>query len=706
VDQQRGRNESLVLNTEGTSMVPFVLPDSELVVAAVVFDNVEVGDIVCYPGEEKKVVAHRVMEVQNMGNDRRFAVRGDSNRDIEWLSDSAIAYVVETVRHPFLSYNTASKVGRLLSCLAIRDGFSFRWMKKLLFFYWRVMNGLFSSGTHTHNVFKGHNSLWGVAAASVYMAVAVVGVVLCMQTTGVFSFPVFADDAFYYLGIGRSIAMGNGFTVDGLHSTTGFHPLWAFILSLVAKITAFNKIWLLCTTIVLQGMLAAAGWLTLWSVIARTNNGPRILGPLLFVVATLPDTMLALMCGVESALAFFLIALHLKALLYAIETNQGWWKAGLLLALAVFARLDFVVLGLGEACVLLIERRHRIPRIIGAIVVPVICAFALWAFACLLIDGSLVPIHVFLKTRQFPSLKQTGFPIWYLPQLAWVAPVGLMFGILRVRTFFKEKSLGRSVDLVCLSVLVAAGLQVVSIVLFQRCWIGPWYGVLVITGSFFLSDVVIRFVSQAKRKALSTGVSLTLFLALATMWGRQAYWNHDSLFNKYEQDVSIMAAADWLNEHLKEGERIGAMDSGRLSYFSNFPVINLDGLVNDYEYQHVLKTAGLTRYLAREKVRYFVLVWPGELKRPDRLALSQGKYESIAIKPYEFRVFSDFDYVREPLVLKSGAEVMRRNVKMPRWYDKYLLLSGVDSNEWYSIYVWDLKLQRELEGAVGIDSGQ
>ena len=38
------------------------------------------------------------------------------------------------------------------------------------------------------------------------------------------------DDSFYYSQIARQVAMGHGFTFDGLHRTNGFQPLWLFLL--------------------------------------------------------------------------------------------------------------------------------------------------------------------------------------------------------------------------------------------------------------------------------------------------------------------------------------------------------------------------------------------------------------------------------------------------------------------------------------------
>src|SRR5258706_16275672 len=36
----------------------------------------------------------------------------------------------------------------------------------------------------------------------------------------------FQDDAFFYARIAKNIARGDGVTFDGVHATSGFHPLW------------------------------------------------------------------------------------------------------------------------------------------------------------------------------------------------------------------------------------------------------------------------------------------------------------------------------------------------------------------------------------------------------------------------------------------------------------------------------------------------
>ena len=49
---------------------------------------------------------------------------------------------------------------------------------------------------------------------------------------------LFYDDAYYYLGVARSLAAGAGSTFDGINSTNGYHPLWMWMLAPIFWITS------------------------------------------------------------------------------------------------------------------------------------------------------------------------------------------------------------------------------------------------------------------------------------------------------------------------------------------------------------------------------------------------------------------------------------------------------------------------------------
>jgi hypothetical protein len=71
-------------------------------------------------------------------------------------------------------------------------------------------------------------------------------------------------------------------------------------------------------------------------------------------------------------------------------------------------------------------------------------------------------------------------------------------------------------------------------------------------------------------------------------------------------------------------------DAGHFGYFSERNTINLDGLVNNFEYQEILKEKHLNAYLKNNKVKYFVqhAVW-------DREDITSGNYDTLEIKTNE-----------------------------------------------------------------------
>lgn len=102
----------------GLSMFPFILPGSCLVVGRVDPKTVKVGDVVCYPSENGRMIAHRVVDIHNQNTTRHVYIKGDSSVTREEIPLSAMAYLVYRVEHPFLSYDTDRLFGRGIAKIA------------------------------------------------------------------------------------------------------------------------------------------------------------------------------------------------------------------------------------------------------------------------------------------------------------------------------------------------------------------------------------------------------------------------------------------------------------------------------------------------------------------------------------------------------------------------------------------------------------
>jgi hypothetical protein len=106
-------------------------------VTTVSADAVRVGDVLCYPGEDRKISAHRVIHVLSP---RNFRVRGDNVPTFESVVTGDWVIRVEKVEWRGLSYSCNGPLGRLLAVLAVHrpEGLQSlgRWFRASRLFQW------------------------------------------------------------------------------------------------------------------------------------------------------------------------------------------------------------------------------------------------------------------------------------------------------------------------------------------------------------------------------------------------------------------------------------------------------------------------------------------------------------------------------------------------------------------------------------------
>lgn len=99
-------------------MWPSIPSGSSLTVRSVAAESIRAGDVLCYPGVDGGVWAHRVLRVLEP---RAFLVRGDNSHAVELVSIGDWALKVVAVEWQGIRYSSTGPLGRLVAALAVNS---------------------------------------------------------------------------------------------------------------------------------------------------------------------------------------------------------------------------------------------------------------------------------------------------------------------------------------------------------------------------------------------------------------------------------------------------------------------------------------------------------------------------------------------------------------------------------------------------------
>lgn len=460
---------------------------------------------------------------------------------------------------------------------------------------------------------------------------------------------VLVDDTFYALAAARHIAAGDGSTVDGVHRTNGYQPLWVWLL---AGVTAAGRLGpdgtLRAALFMCALATGAAGCLAARWVRDLGGSGPAA-GWAAALWLLNPYLIKRQLNGLESALAALLLLAFLRSV---VRSPKAPARAGILAGLAGLARVELGVL----LPVLALRRRLLQAALAAALVGP----WLLWSWVRF---GSPVPSSG-EATRVWYSVLQ-GLPPGSAP--AWApgdASLGLawLFGLGWPAAALRRLGMPRS--LVWMLVPLAAGalwlvarvggggagrlrrwlqaarpLAVWSVALalwmwgaFAFAYPAPWH-----LGRYFLPLHLLWIVwaalfydravlgrgapesgggmpepqspgdsqhtaasgaaRQERRRARlwTAGFSVVFVAGLAPY-----FYDTAQGLNPARQ----LEAARWIRERAPAGVQVGVFQSGVIGYYAGRPIVNLDGKVNP-EAMRALRDGELWDYLVRERIELF-----------------------------------------------------------------------------------------------------
>lgn len=406
------------------------------------------------------------------------------------------------------------------------------------------------------------------------------------------------DDAYYYIVIAYKYAHTGIVSFDGINPTNGFHPLWFWVCTILAKCTSSEE-QLIRICLVISGLFA--GCLPFILTRSRTMD----------LSATAKAYGIAIILSMESIrfLGFQTLEVGLYlfclAMLYLCIEN-AWLKEGRLdnrerivlgswFALAALARLDCTILVAILFTITCIWHRRIVlkPSSIVTVIAILAVGLSLWFLFCKLTVGYI--------SQDSSNVKRL-----------WVEIDKNQYGILRVNSLISglKTTLGfglfnclRSVGVI-LAIIVA-----LFVSNFQQIWHQIRNNRLLILPAILLisaasQGVISRYLSADQQKwymAPAVLAWILIGLSLAGIVQRSAKWRRLSSTKLYslifcgivmQFGISIKATPNYWGQayyidavqmaeaSIPANSVIGSWNSGIFSMYSKHRVVNLDGLVN------------------------------------------------------------------------------------------------------------------------------
>lgn len=400
-------------------------------------------------------------------------------------------------------------------------------------------------------------------------------------------FTVTFDDAFYYFQIGRQLAHGHGSTFNGIDSTNGYHPLWQLIcavpflvglagLAAVRALLVFQLGLWAVTLCVVAGIIGDAidGWRTVDQ--DKRRRCTVTVAVLLVLVGGNPAVLKIFVNGLESGI----VALAYAGMLaLAMRRRSSPAVLAALLVVAFLGRTDAIfVIGCLFLWTLCFDRVREslIAFVPVAIVVPAYLAFNWVAFG--------EPLQVSGVVKRLPLTAGRAITLLVVAALA----VAVAWGLRRLGS----SRFGRTTAFLSTTgwfaaacVLLIGYYRVLSVEVYL------WYYAPV---ALYLLVVLLLVAADFAAAAVAERQSLTAVQAILIIpFVVAAVFATGQLLDPQLRSLQEgdRAAALWVRHNTPPGTVLASWDAGVIGYFSDRPVVNLDGVVNSFEWKDALHNA-------------------------------------------------------------------------------------------------------------------
>ena len=219
---------------------------------------------------------------------------------------------------------------------------------------------------------------------------------------------------------------------------------------------------------------------------------------------------------------------------------------------------------------------------------------------------------------------------WHYKYSATLA--GLIILVLLIFVLNRAYSARNIPRLVLIPLIAASGIQYFSYNMGGYAAMKEWYWISQFLASIFiiylLTDVFTRYITSIKNGAvllwlIASGIGLYDFT------GYVIYIKATLPYNYYAADVPYMDAVPFIESHTEPGSLIGMTGGGNAGYFiQDRAIINMDGLINSYDYFKALQAGTAADYLAANGMDY-IFANPSLLEGAPYRGQFAGKYQMI-----------------------------------------------------------------------------
>ncbi len=437
------------------------------------------------------------------------------------------------------------------------------------------------------NRFSARSTLW-IALALIVLALIPRLLIVAAPITDQFD-KTLPDDAYYYFLTAQNLTRTGSASVDGLHPSNGWHPLWMLIMIPIFAPDYADPDLPVRIALTLGALADALAVGVLYLGARRfVGDTPAIIGAGFYALNVMP--IFQAVNGLETGLTALLLALSWWSVLHLIDqpSIRRALPFGVIFGLTFLARTDtaLVLVFLGIYTLWMLRRTPTLVVMGGVVALLTIAPWLVInhvAFGSALEQSSSSAVPWAAQTRWLTanpdqslwqlSIEVITYPIYWLrgdylgapPFIGFLLWIVAAIGMIRAR-----RSAPRLVSITLM--LLLGGLALVIVHTMLRWYPRPWY--FVVTAQSLALGLALFWFSvrvPLVRLAVAAVAGVTMVIGGVNMWQIGLYpWQTSQLYS----------AALWARTNTPRDALIGSLNSGIIGYYSGRSTVNLDGVVN------------------------------------------------------------------------------------------------------------------------------